>query len=55
MAATFLREKSTLAKNTDVLKTSSGRLKKVKSSDDQTRRPHNVWKKSSDLRRLEEA
>ena len=55
MAATFLREKSTLATNTDVLKTFSGRLKKVKSSYDQTGRSHDVWEKSSDLRRLEDA
>ena len=39
---------------TDVFKTSSGRLKKVTTSYDQTRRRHDVWKKTSDLRRLED-
>ena len=33
---------------------SSRRLKKVTTSYDQTRRHHNVWKKTSDLRRLED-
>ena len=40
--------------DTDVFKTSSGRLKKVTTSCDQTRRRHNVWKKTSHLRRLED-
>ena len=40
--------------DTDVFKTSSGRLKKVTTSYDQTRRRHDVWKKTSDLRRLED-
>ena len=39
----------------DVLKTSSGRLKKVMTSYDQTRRRQDVWKKTSDLWRLEDA
>ena len=34
--------------------TSSGRLKKVTTSYDQTRCQHDVWKKTSDLRRLHE-
>ena len=37
----------------DVFKTSSGRLKKVKSYD-QTRRRNDVLQKTSDLRRLED-
>ena len=40
--------------NTDVFKMSSGRLKKVATSNDQTRRCYNVWKKTSNLRRLED-
>ena len=48
--------------DTDVFKASSGRLKKVTRSYDQTRRRHDVWKrrrtynvfKTSDLRRLED-
>ena len=40
--------------DTDVFKTSSGRLKKVKTSYDQTRLPHDVWQKTYDLRRLED-
>ena len=40
--------------DTDVFKTSSGRLKKVTTSYDQTRRRQDVWKKTSDLRRLED-
>ena len=40
--------------DTDVFKTSSGRLKKVTTSYDQARRWHDVWKKTSDLRRLED-
>ena len=39
--------------DTDVFKTSSGRLKKVTTSHDQSRRRQDVWKKMSDLRRLE--
>ena len=37
----------------DAFKMSSGRLKKVTTSYDQTRRGHDVSKKTSDLRRLE--
>ena len=44
----------TFPADTDVLKTSSGRVKKVTTSHDQTRRRHDVWKKTSDLRRLED-
>ena len=40
--------------NTDVFKTSSGRLKKVTTSYNQTR-CKGIWKKKSDLRRLEDA
>ena len=40
--------------DTDVFKTSSGRLKKVTTSYDQTRRRQNVWKKTSDLGSLED-
>ena len=40
--------------DTDVFKTSSGRLKKVTTHCDQTRRRHNLWRKTSDLRRLED-
>ena len=40
--------------DTEVFKTSSGRLKKVTTSYDQTRRRQDVWKKASDLRRLED-
>ena len=39
--------------DTDAFKTSLGRLKKVTTSYDQTRRRYDVWKKMSDLRRLE--
>ena len=46
---------STLPADTDVFKTSSGRLKKVTKSYDQTKRRQDVWKKMSDLRRLENA
>ena len=35
--------------DTDVFKTSSGRLKKVMTSYDQTRRRHDIWKMTSDL------
>ena len=38
--------------NTDVFKTSSGRLGKVTTSYDQIRRRQNVWKKRSDIRHL---
>ena len=41
--------------DTDVFKTSSVRLKKVTTSYDQTRRRKNVWKKTSDLRLVEDA
>ena len=40
--------------DTDVYRTSSGRLKKVATSYDQTRRLYNVWQKSSDLWCLED-
>ena len=40
--------------DTDVFRASSGRLKKATKSDDQTRRLHNVWQKTSDLRSLED-
>ena len=40
--------------DTDVFKTSSGRLRKVTTSYDQTRRRQEVWKKTSYLRRLED-
>ena len=40
--------------DTDVLKRTLGRLKKVMTSYDQTRRRHDVWKKTSDLRSLED-
>ena len=38
----------------DVFKTSSERLKNVTTSYDQTRRRYDVWKKTSDFRRLED-
>ena len=41
--------------DTDVCKISSGCLKKVTTSYNQTRRCYNVWQKTSDLRRLEDA
>ena len=53
----LLREGSSrgaLPGNTDVFKTSSERLKKVATSYDQTRRRHDFWKKTSDLRHLED-
>ena len=37
-----------IPEDTDVSKTSSGRLKKVTTSCDQTRRRDDVWKKTSD-------
>ena len=40
------------SEDTDVLKRTLGRLKKVMTSYDQTRRRHDVWKKTSDLRSL---
>ena len=40
--------------NTDIFKTSSGRLKKVTTSYNQTRNYDDVWKKTSDLQRLED-
>ena len=40
--------------DTDVFKTSSGRLKKVTTSYDQTRRRQDLWKKTSDLGCLED-
>ena len=49
-----IEEKTTIPVDTDVFKTSSGRLKKVTTSYDQTRRRQDVWKKRSDLRRLED-
>ena len=40
--------------DTDVFKASSGHLKKVMTSCNLTRRRHDIWKKTSDLRRLED-
>ena len=40
--------------DTEVSKTSSGRLKNVTTSYDQTRFCQDVWRKTSDLRRLED-
>ena len=40
--------------DTDVFKTSSGRLKKVTTCYDQTRRRHDILQKTSDLRRLQD-
>ena len=40
--------------DTDVFKTSSGRLKKVTTPYDQTRRRHDILQKTSDLRRLQD-
>ena len=40
--------------DTDVLKTSSWRLKKYETSYDQTRLCHGVWQKTFDLRSLED-
>ena len=40
--------------DTDVFKTSSGRLKKVTPSYDKIRRRQNVWRKMPDLGRLED-
>ena len=40
--------------HTQPTQTSSGHLKKVTMSYDQTRRRHDVWKKTSDLQRLED-
>ena len=40
--------------DTDVFKTSSGRFKKITTSCDQTRRRHDVCKKTSNLQRLED-
>ena len=45
---------SALPVDTDSFKTSSGRLEKVTTSYDQTRRCHDVWKKTSDLWHLED-
>ena len=45
----------TFPADTDVFKTSFERLKKVTTSYDQIRRRHDIWKKTSDLRRLEDA
>ena len=50
----IVSEKWNVSENTDVFETSSGRLKKVTTSCHQTRRLHNVWKKTSDLRCLED-
>ena len=54
-----LQEKSSgagvfLPADTDIFKTSSGRLKKVTTSYDQTRCRHDVWKRTLGLRRLED-
>ena len=43
-----------LPADTDVSNTSSGSLKKVTASYDQIKRRHDVWKMTSDLRRLED-
>ena len=40
--------------NTDIFKTSSGRLWKITTFYNQTRRCHDAWKKTLDLRRLED-
>ena len=40
--------------DTYVFRTSSGRLEKVATSSDQTRHCQDVWKKTSDLQRLED-
>ena len=40
--------------DTDVFKTSSGRLEKVTTSYDQARHRQDVWKKTWDLQRLED-
>ena len=45
---------SALPVDIDSFKTSSGRLEKVTTSYDQTRRRHDVLQKTSDLRRLED-
>ena len=50
----FAKIQKQYAVDTDVFKTSSGRLEKVTTSYDQTRRRHNVLQKTSDLRRLED-
>ena len=42
-----LKWENRIPADTDVFKTSSGRLKKVTTSYDQTRRRHDVWKKTS--------
>ena len=42
-------EKDNIPADTDIFKTSSGRLKKVMTSYDQTRHRHNVSKKTSHL------
>ena len=47
-------QKSSIPADTDVFKTSSGHLEKVITSYDQTRRRQDVWKKTSDLRRLKD-
>ena len=54
MQKLFLKYVQGYPADTDVFKTSSGRLKKVTTSYNQTRRRHDVWKKTSDLRRLED-
>ena len=41
--------------DTDVFKTSSGRLEKVTRSYDQTKRRQDIWKKTSYLQRPEDA
>ena len=43
-----------ISAHTDVFKMSSGRIKKVTTSYDQTRRCHDIWKKTLDLRRFED-
>ena len=58
MLATFFNswiKRPTFPADTDVFRTSSGCLNKVTTSYDQTRRLQDVWQKTSDLWRLEDA
>ena len=58
LKSTFIKKQILVGRSypadTDVFKTSSGRLEKVTTSHNQSRRRHDVWKMTSDLRRLEE-
>ena len=47
-------KRPTFPADTDVFRASSGHLKKVTTSYDQTRRLQDVWQKTSDLRRIED-